>query len=131
MLFAADGIQFKGKILDSPALGFLAVRVLGIRRLFAIHLYFGVRPHDNRLDECMFLVPVKIRVEEFLQGRGIAPRLLNRVGIVSDFLVDIFANFATELVLVQKFAHGLLGTRPNHATHARNCKERGGMGEVF
>ncbi|MEE0876021.1 MAG: hypothetical protein UIH18_01870, partial [Fibrobacteraceae bacterium] len=39
--------------------------------------------------------------------------------------VDIFADFATELVLVQKFAHGLLGTRSNHATHARNCKERG------
>ena len=102
MLFAADGIQFKGQVLDSPALGFLAVRVLGIRRLFAIHLYFGVRPHNYRLDERMFLVPVEIGVEEFLQGRGIAPRLLNRVGIVSDLLVnipgeiaavDIFADF--------------------------------------
>lgn len=90
MLFAADGIQFKGQVLDSPALGFLAVRVLGIRRLFAIHLYFGVRPHNYRLDERMFLVPVEIGVEEFLQGRGIAPRLLNRVGIVSDLLVSVF-----------------------------------------
>ena len=42
----------------------------------------------------------------------LAPRLLNRVEIVSVRLVDIFADFATELVLVQKFAHGLLGTRP-------------------
>jgi hypothetical protein len=32
--------------------------------------------------------------------------------------------------LVQKFAHGLLGTRPNHATRARNCKERGEYGDL-
>lgn len=60
----------------------------------------------------------------------LAPRLLNRVGIVSDRLVNIFADFATELVLVQKLAHGLLGTGPNHATRTRNCKERGGHGDL-
>lgn len=102
-----------------------------------LHLYFGVRPHDNRLDERMFPVPVEIGVKEFLQGCSIAPRLLNRVGIVSDRLViipgeiaaiDVFADFATDLVLVQKFAHGLSGTGPYHATRTRDCKERGGHG---
>lgn len=38
----------------------------------------------------MFLVTVEIGVKEFLQGRGIAPRLLNRVRIVSDLLVSAF-----------------------------------------
>ena len=85
----------------------------------------------------MFLVPVEIGVKEFLQGCGIAPRRLNGVGIVSDRLVnipgeiatiDVFADFATELVLVQKFTHGLLGTWPNHAMRERDCKERGGHG---
>ena len=32
-------------------------------------------------------------------------------------------HFASQLVLIQKFAHGLLGTGPNHATRARNCKK--------
>lgn len=53
-------------------------------------------------------------------------RLVNIPGEIA--AVDIFANFATELVLVQKFAHGLLGTGPYHATCARNCKEQGGHG---
>ena len=46
-------------------------------------------------------------------------------------LVDIFADFATEFVLVQKLAHGLLGTRPNHATRARDCKKRGEHGNFY
>ncbi len=53
-------------------------------------------------------------------------RLVNIPGEIA--AVDIFADFATELVLVQKLAHGLLGTGPNHATRARNCKEWGGHG---
>ena len=51
-------------------------------------------------------------------------RLVNIPGEIA--AVDIFADFASPHVLVQKFAHGLLGTRLNHATRARNCKERGG-----
>ena len=65
VLFAADGIQFKGKVLDSPALGLLAVRVLGIRRLFAVHLYFGVCPNNNRFNESPFLVPVEFRIKKY------------------------------------------------------------------
>ena len=58
-------------------------------------------------------------------------RLVNIPGEIA--AVDIFADFVTELVLVQKFAHGLLETKPNHATRARNCKEWGGHrgGNVF
>lgn len=53
-------------------------------------------------------------------------RLVNIPGEIA--AVDIFADFATELVLVQKFAYGLLGTGPYHATRARNCKKRGKHG---
>lgn len=53
-------------------------------------------------------------------------RLVNIPGEIA--AIDVFADFATEVVLIQKFAHGLLGTGPNHATRARNCKERGGHG---
>ena len=56
-------------------------------------------------------------------------RLVNIPGEIAT--VDIFADFASQLVLVQKFAHGLLETRPNHATRARNCKERGGYGNFY
>ena len=55
-------------------------------------------------------------------------RLVNIPGEIA--AVDIFANFATELVLVQKFAHGLLETGPYHATHARNCKEEEEYGDL-
>ena len=51
-------------------------------------------------------------------------RLVNIPGEIS--AIDVFADFITELVLVQKFTHGLLGAKPNHATRARDCKERGG-----
>ena len=56
-------------------------------------------------------------------------RLVNIPGEIA--AIDIFADFATELVLVKKLAHGLLGTGPNHATRARNCKERGGYGNFY
>lgn len=53
------------------------------------------------------------------------------LGSLADLLVFCLGrrpaeHFASQLVLIQKFAHGLLGARPNHATCARNCKERGG-----
>lgn len=56
------------------------------------------------------------------------------LGSLADLLVfrlsrRLAEHFASQLILVQKFAHGLLRTGPNHATRATNCKEQGGHGE--